>query len=282
MTMKKLLLAGGAAALMMGSTAYASIIDRPYFKVLGVVVVWGADTADGAPGAPVASDFVLLTPATGTAGADLIAADGATVVTGSLDPISSTGVNPVSGDPITGTGAGGYADGGTTGILDAGDTLAAFDVDATTDVTGLGNSTHLSSFYVASNAAFDIFAQSTAATVTGDFVGTLDETDINYSMVVNAVGGNDGTAPDNLVWGASAQDPSTGGTGVVPVANLGLMGTPTKVFDGGRKTAASNGSLAAQSVRFDNTYTLGAGGAYDLSMGAGTIYADVTYTVYVP
>jgi len=43
MSIKKLALASGVAASLMAGTAYASVIDRPFFQVLGVVVVWGAD-----------------------------------------------------------------------------------------------------------------------------------------------------------------------------------------------------------------------------------------------
>ncbi len=277
MKLKKLLLAGGAAALVTASTAYASIIDRPFFQVLGVVVVWGADSMDG--NAPVATDFVLLTPASGSAGADLIAADGATVITGSLTPVSATG-NNASGatlaNPVTGATSGGvFADDGN-GVLDAADTLSAFGVDATTDVAGGLVGQHKSSFYVASNAAFDIYAQSSNLNKTGDF-SSLSAADIAYAMSVT-VAGNDG-----LAFGTKAQDPSTGGTGYVTTVNdLGDMTTATKVFDGGRRTASAVGSLAEQSVRFDNTYTLNGASGYDLSMGVGTISADVTYTVYVP
>ena len=51
MSIKKIALAGGVAASLMAGTAYASVIDRPFFQVLGVVVVWGAD--DAATAAPV-------------------------------------------------------------------------------------------------------------------------------------------------------------------------------------------------------------------------------------
>ncbi len=279
MKLKKLLLAGGAAAIVTASTAYASILDRPFFQVLGVVIVWGADGMDGA--APIASDFVLLTPASGSAGADLIGANGATVITGTLDAIDADGINAgaTAENPVSGATSGGvYADANSSGILDAGDTLSAFGVDATTDVDGMTNE-HLSSFYVASNAAFDIFAQSSNLVTTGDF-SALDEADISYAMALTT-SGTDGA----LAFGANAQTPATGGTGpVVAVNDLGDMSlAATKVFDGGQRTAATVGTLASQSVRFDNTYTLSAGGSgYDLSMGVGTIRADVTYTIYVP
>lgn len=283
MKLKKLLLAGGAAALVTATTAYASIIDRPFFQVLGVVVVWGADGIDGTDNAPVVSDFVLLTNASGTAGADLIAADGAAVVTGTLDAIkdgvenvdgATAAVNPVTGGADNGT----FTDNGTAGVLDAADTLTAFGIDANSDVTGGMVNTHKSSFYVASNAAFDIFAQSSAFVATGDFLadGNLDMSSITYSMGLN-VSGDDG-----LAYGANAQNPGTFPGTVTDLSDM--EAAATKVFDGTQRTAAARGSLASQSVRFDNTYTLddGTGLGYDLSMGSGTVQADVTYTVYVP
>jgi len=281
MKLKKLLLAGGAAAIVTASTAYASIIDRPFFQVLGVVVVWGADSIDGTNNAPVVSDFVLLTNASGSAGADLIAADGAAVLTGTLDAIV-TGVNNdgsvAATNPVTGATSGGaFTDNGTAGILDAADTLTAFGIDATTDVTAGMVQEHNSSFYVASNAAFDIFASSSAFTATGDFLtdGNLNMSNISFAMALN-VAGNDG-----LAYGSNAQNPGT----FPVVADLGVMsGVATKVFNGTQRTAATRGNLASQSVRFDNTYTLddGTGLGYDLSMGSGTVQADVTYTIYVP
>ena len=287
--MKKIALASGVAVSLMATTAYASVIDRPFFQVLGVVVVWGGtDFDENAGTAPVVSDFVLLTPASGTAGADLISGDVYSVVTGSLTPISDEGT-AVDGtavfDPVTGETSGGtFADNGTAGVLDAADTLSAFGIDATTDISGGLVGSHNSSFYVASNAAFDIFAQSTNVVATGDFLTDgLDDENIAFAMSVTP-SGNDG-----LAFGANAQDPSTGGTGVVTtIDSLDDISTQAKVFDGGRKTAASVGALAAQSVRFDSVYTLDADSAtagtqgYDLSMGVGTLQADVTYTVFVP
>lgn len=289
MTIKKLALAGGIAASLMATTAYASVIDRPFFQVLGVVVVWGGTDFDENAGvAPVVSDFVLLTPASGTAGADLISGDVYSVVTGSLDPISDSGT-AVDGtavfDPVTGETSGGtFTDNGTAGVLDAADTLVAFGIDAATDVDAALVGSHNSSFYVASNAAFDIFAESSNVVATGDFLTDgLDESNIGFSMAVTTSG------DDGLPFGGAAQDPSTGGTGVVAaVTSLADISTQSKVFDGGRKTAASVGALAAQSVRFDSVYALdrdtGTAGVqgYDLSMGVGTLQADVTYTVFVP
>ena len=288
MSFKKLALAGGAAAMLMGSTAYASVIDRPFFQVLGVVVVWGGtDFDDNGGTAPVVSDFVLLTPASGSAGADLISGDVYSVVTGSLDPISGSGTaddGTGTFDPVTGETSGGtFTDNGTAGVLDAADTLTAFGIDANTDISAGLVGDHNSSFYVASNAAFDIFAQANNVVATGDFLTDgLDASNIGFGMGITVAG------DDGLAFGANAQDPSGAGGVVAAVDSLDDMATQTKVFDGGQRTAASVGNLAAQSVRFDSTYTLDADSAaagvqgYDLSMGVGTLQADVTYTVYVP
>lgn len=290
MSIKKLALAGGVAATLMASTAYASVIDRPFFQVLGVVVVWGGTDFDENTGtAPVVSDFVLLTPASGTAGADLISGDVYSVVTGSLDPISNSGTavdGTLTFDPVTGETSGGtFADNGTAGVLDAADTLTAFGIDATTDISAGLVGSHNSSFYVASNAAFDIFAQSSNVVATGDFLTDgLNDENISFAMSITT-SGDDGLA----FGGATAQDPSTGGTGVVTtIDSLDDMATQTKVFDGGQRTAAAVGTLAQQSVRFNSVYTLDSDTAtvgvqgYDLSMGVGTLQADVTYTIFVP
>lgn len=292
MSMKKFAIASGVAVSLLASTAYASVIDRPFFQVLGVVVVWGGtDFDENAGTAPVVSDFVLLTPASGSAGADLIggtANDVFSVVTGSLDPISDSGTandGTAVFDPITGATSG-FSDSGTdAGVLDAGDTLNAFGITAATDVSGGLVGSHSSSFYVASNAAFDIYAEAQAANVvaTGDFdTAGMGAANIGLTMDLD-VSGDDG-----LAFGGAAQDPTGTGAGFSTVASLAALATPTKVFDGGQRTAASVGNLAAQSVRFNSVYTLdadtGTAGVqgYDLSMGVGTLQADVTYTVYVP
>ena len=290
MSFKKLALATGVAASLLASTAYASVIDRPFFQVLGVVVVWGGtDYSEAGGTAPVVSDFVLLTPASGSAGADLIAGDVYSVVTGSLDPISDSGTaadGTAVFDPVTGETSGGvFADNGTAGVLDAADTLTAFGIDASTDISGGLVGSHNSSFYVASNAAFDIFAQSSNVVATGDFLTDgLDDENISFAMSIDVAG------DDGLAYGGAAQDPTGGATGVITTVDSldDMAGGDTKVFDGGQRTAASVGNLAAQSVRFDSVYTLdsdtGTAGVqgYDLSMGVGTLQADVTYTVYVP
>jgi len=292
MSIKKLALAGGVAASLMAGTAYASVIDRPFFQVLGVVVVWGADGNAAGASAPVVSDFVLLTEGSGNAGADLIggtAQDTFTVLTGSLSPILSGEAGSTSVvDPVTGRTSGtagvteGTGAGSVAGLLDATDSLSAFGLDNATDVNGLLNQ-HTSSFYVASNAAFDIYAKAENLVGTGDFETSVGFEDISLQMSVLA---GTATTDGSITFGANSQNPGDFVNGVETATGEGLDSMTgangLKVFDGTQRTAASVGSLAQQSVRFDNVYTFGDGTGYDLSQGAGTVTADVTYTIFVP
>ena len=296
MYLKKLALVGGVTASLLAGTAYASVIDRPFFQVLGVVVVWGADGNAAGANAPVVSDFVLLTEGSGNAGADLIggtAQDTFTVLTGSLSPIaageagSDSVVDPVTGRTSGAAGVTETAGSGTAGILDATDSLAAFGVDNATDVNGLVNQ-HTSSFYVASNAAFDIYAKAENLVGTGDFDTTVASPTVGYddiSLSMAVVAGT-ATTDGTITFGANSQDPGDFVNGVETAAGEGLDSMTgangLKVFDGTQRTAASVGTLAQQSVRFDNTYTFGDGTGYDLSLGAGSLTADVTYTIFVP
>jgi len=267
MSYRKLLLAGAtlaASTMAAVAPAHASIIDRPHFKVLGVVIVWAADESDGST--PVATDFVI-DDTTGSGDTDLIgntATDGRTVLTGTLtataDSASTAGLGSVldidDGGPIA------------TVDLDSPSSFSSFDVTGAS-ITG-DALTYESSFYVASNTAFAIDGVATETTQSGDF----ELTDIGYSMDVT-VTGTDGP----LTFGGNAQNP---GGSFTSFADLSEVDGSSPVFVGAQRTAASAGTIVGQSVRFDATYTLGAGGAYDLSQGAGEIQADVVYTVYVP
>ena len=268
MSFRKLLLAGATLAMSTAAVApaHASIVDRPHFKVLGVVIVWASDNTV-AGGAPIATDFIIDDDAASD-DTDLIGGtnvDGRTVVTGSLTPTS---------DSSTSVGLGTVLDisntGGSIATIDT-ETPAGFSSFNVTDATLTGDAmTYRSSFYVASNTAFNINGEASVENQSGDFgLG-----DIGYDLDVT-VGGTDGT----LTFGDNAQNPN----GTFPtVANLAAMGPNTSVFEGTLRTAATPGSIVGQSVRFDATYTLGSGGAYDLSQGAGEIKADVVYTVFVP
>lgn len=280
MSFKKLALAGGVAASLMASTAYASVIDRPFFQVLGVVVVWSGD----ASGDPIVNDFVLLTPS-GNAN-DLIggnAVDGSTVVTGSLDPITA-------GSGAADPDATAYNPAAGTGVLDATASLATFGIDASTDIgAGLVGS-HNSSFFVASNTGFEIQAVVSNVVATQDFSGAYDESNITYALAVTETGNVVSGGP---AFGTSAQVPHTTSsanegviTGIDSLDDIGA--TSTTVYAATRRTANLPGNLMAQSVRFDNVYSLDSDPAtaglqeYDLSMGVGTLSADVTYTIFAP
>ncbi len=277
-----------ASASLYAPTAHAASTDRPFFKAQSLVIVIGA-TEDEANGgiAPVAVDFNLLTPASsGTAAPDLIGVDGYVFN-------SKAGFNPghdFSGgatrldidNPVFG-GTFGNPGGGDIDYLEATDSLSAFGLDGTTDVD-TRRSRHVSRFLVVSNAPFDMFAQASNLIRTGDFTA-LNYENIGFRALINRTGGSGAGA-----WGSKAQNPAIGGGGLDGAINdLGDMSAgPTKIFDGGRRTARFNGTLLQQAVSFNIRYALSNAAdashnnAYDFSMGVGTIGADVTYTVYTP
>ena len=262
MNFRKLLVASAAVAAMMAVPAQASIIDNPQFRVLGLVIVWGADAADS--GNPVVSDFIIDDGSS----SDLIAADVHAVVTGTL---LSTPATTATGDEFAISGAVGAA-----GVIDA---FNAFQLDDTTDVSLDDELSHTSSFYVASNTAFSINAAATENTPVG---AGFELEDVGFDLSVELNG------DDGLAFGSAAQFPHTDDSdtaGVVTsVETLEDMATETLVFAGNRLTAASGGSIAQQSVRFDAEYTLAgqSGAGYDLSDGTGEIETEVVFTVFVP
>lgn len=263
MKLRNLMLASGAIAALVGAPAQASIVDNPQFRVLGLVIVWGAD-ANG--DAPIVSDFIINDGA-GAADSDLIAGDVNAVVTGTLTPTA----NSVAGATSFVDGAGNVLQ-SSTGVLDATDTFNAFTLDADTDIAVDDLST-TSSFYIASNTAFNINAVATAVTEDG-----FSLADVGYSLSVTE-SGNDG-----LAFGSDAQFPGGTATGGIDASinTLALMTGAAPIFVGTQRTAETPGSIADQSVRFDATYTLGGSAGYDLSQGAGEVEADVVYTVFVP
>ena len=264
----------------MHGSAFAEVQDNVAFDIEKMVIVW---SADGTGAAPVVSDFVIRTD--GPESVDLIADDAFTVVTGSL---VSTNNNPgVGGFPlaITGSASGNFdTDTNGNGVLDAGDALSPFQLDADFDVNA---STPRTSFYVASNAAFSISAEVVDVQVDPVFAGFSNAflNLVDVLMEVAPVGAQ--RTDDGFSYGASAQAPHTGGTQqgfATPVDLLDLQNTPTTLFEGNQRTAASPGSIADQSVRFDVSYPLvGATiGGYDLSLGVVDFGVTVEYTVFIP
>ena len=285
----KFVLAVGLASY--ASFASASVLDRPYFRADATVVMWGATDFNEDGGiAPVVVDFLHLKDGvSGQAGADLITLDGRPINlnSGQFNPIFSeeSGGNEFQiNDAVSG---GEFNTAAPNQILDANDSYNAFELDDDTDVDLLNAGARASRFFVASNAPFDIFAHADNLQSTGAF-SVLDFSNIRFRLRVQVTGG--GVAAGTR-WGDRAQDPSVGGIGIVlPQDNSirldSISSGPTKVFDGGRKTAAAPGTLMEQSIGFQSRYNLlGAdinANNYDLSLGAGTIAADVIYTVFVP
>jgi len=280
-----LLVRGSALiGLLTGSLASAGSVDRPFLRASAIVVVMGGnDFSEDGGTAPFAIDFNLLNSASGTAANDIIGADGVAMNfnTGQWNAISNGTDSGYEYDIVDPTSGGAFISAGPHQTLDANDAYTEFGLDDDTTID-LRTGNRASQFLVASNAPFDIYAQASDLVATGDF-STYDYSNIRYTLRVRVTGGSG-------IWrhGVRAQNPSTGGSGIVTAVNrLNLMSAgPTKVFDGGRRTARNRGTLLQQAVGFRSSYRLrGAGAAvnnYDLSMGAGALGATVTYTVYTP
>ena len=267
--------------LLLTSNVLAGTLDRPFFRAQSIVIVMGGDAfSEDAGTAPFAADFNLLNSASGTQANDIIAADGVSMNynSGQFNAVSNGEDSGYEFDILNPVSGGVFTSAGPHQTLDANDSYSEFELDATTDID-IVTGNRSSQFLVASNAAFDIYAQASDLVASGDF-SSYDYSNIRFRFRLTvAVAGR---------HGANAQNPSTGGSGIINGINrLSLMtAAPTKIFDGGRRTAASRGSLLDHAVSFRSRYNLrGANAAtnnYDLSMGAGALGATVTYTVYTP
>lgn len=284
MSVKRGIKTAAAATALFGLSAigYADAQDRPFFRAGSVVIVFsGSDFIENNWEAPIVHDFVLLdNVASGQAGNDIIAGDGV-AVNFPFDPISNgdSGGWPFQ---ISGQNSGGVYDNNPSfQMLDANDSYSAFGMDQDTDIDLLGNQARFAWFFVTSNSAFDIYAEANNLSSNGDFTG-LGYDNITYQLILRA--------PASTSIGQRSQNPAIGGSGII-VGNGGdtlddLTGGPVKVFDGGRRTAASRGTIAEQAVGFASIYRLSGapvnGNNYDLSMGTGILSADVIYTIYAP
>ena len=266
--------------LTLSASSYAEITTTARFEIDNLVIVWSADE-NGV--APVVADFIVGD--SGDAGTDLIAADAFTVVTGSLD--TTNGNIGTGGFPLDfeGSPSGDFnTDTDGDGTLDADDVLSPFILDADFSVVA---STPLSSFYVASNTAFSISAEVTDVEVDPTFTG-FSNTFLGFVDVLMEVAPVGATRTDGgFSYGSAAQPPHSGGEQAgfsTPVDLLDLLNTPTTVYTGNQRTAATEGSIADQSVRFDITYPLVGATVvgYDLSLGVVDFGVTVEYTVFVP
>ena len=263
-----LMLAGSFAAS-------AQMVSNQRFEARGVVIAWAADASGNAP---IVSDFVVDT-GTGTSAIssgdiDQISTDVHTVVTGSLNPVA--GINNASPFRVTNIPGGRIdIDSQPNGVLDAADTFDAFQLRAGSNVN-TNRAEIFSSFYVASNTAFSIDAEAIPLGAT-----TPDAFNRMRLQLRVTESGNDG-----LAFGSAAQFPHTGNTREAGSRSNSrrlsqLEGNPITVFQGDRRTARINGTIAEQSVRFDARYRYNSG-SYDLSEGIIDAEAEVTYTIYVP
>lgn len=281
-------LAGVLCACAVMPSASADVRDRPFMRAQSVVIVIGAnDFSNNGGSAPVAVDFNLLddTPS-GSAAPDIIGVDGVTTNfnTGQFNASENGSESGYEFNILDQTSGGAFISTGPHQTLDANDAYTAFGLDNDTDIDlNVGN--RASRFLVVSNTEFDIYAQASDLVTTGAF-STLGYENIGYRLRIQRTGGS-----GIWRWGANAQDPSQGGLGIVAGINhLGDMSAGfTKVFDGGRRTASSRGSLMEQAVSFQSRYRIRQSGGvtgdlrdYDLSMGVGELGATVTYTVYTP
>ena len=278
----------GLGICMAHAPAFAAGVDRPYLRAQSIVIVIaGTENESNGGVASVAVDFNLLTPASsGSAAPDIIGVDGYVFnANAGFDPGHDFSGGATRLELLDETSGGTFRNpgGGDIDYLEESDTLTSFGLDDTTDIN-TRRARHVSRFLVVSNARFDIYANASNLSKTGDFTA-LDYENIGMDIRLNRTGGS---GPGR--WGTMAQNPSIGGAGLNrDIDDLGDIATaPTKVFDGGRRTARFRGSLLEQSVSFHVRYALSesADGSrnhdYDLSMGAGTIGADVTFTVYTP
>ncbi len=257
------------ASLCLSQTSISGTIDRPHFNIDGIAIVWAADNANATP---IVSDFILENSGANT---DLISSDVHTVITGTLDAAEQafpdgTGATlriqniPGSGNQTTRQG---------DRFTSASDVLNPFALNGNTDVRTI-RSDILSSFYVATNKAFNIDVIASAA----------DPADLNLIRLRMRMtqSGNDA----GLSFGSAAQIPHTGNTNRSGVQwggyrRLSTLTAGRDTFRGNRRTAATPGSIADQSVRFDLDYRWNTGNI-DLSDGTFDVAADVVYTVYIP
>lgn len=268
------------ATFLMTQSSMGEIVTTTRFEIDNLVIVWSADE-NGA--APVVSDFIIGN--IGAADSDLIATDAFTVVTGSL---TSTNNNIATGGfplDFEGSPSGDFnTDTDGDGTLDAEDVLSPFILDADFSVVA---STPSSSFYVASNTAFSISAEVTNVDVDPVFTG-FSNAFLGFVDVLMEVAPVGATRTDGgFSYGSAAQAPHTGGETAgfsTPVDLLDLLNTPTTVYTGNQRTAATEGTIAEQSVRFDMTYPLVGATVvgYDLSLGVVDFGVTVEYTVFVP
>ncbi len=282
-----LLVAVIAAEALYSSSAFATPIG-PFFKLQSTVIIIGATEGESKGGVtPVVLDFNLLTPTSSS----LTSPDNISLDRYVLNANSGfnarydflAGTTRLIVDNETAREDFGILGSSDIYYLEASDTLSAFSPDNAADINAR-DSHNASRFLVVSNARFDIYSQASNLTRTGDFA-VLDYENISYRALIKTSGGS-GTGR----WGDAAQNPAVGGGGIDDtIDDLSDMTVgPMQLFEGGRRTAKTTGSLLDQAVSFNIHYALSdvadasTARGHDFSIGTGTLGADVTYTIYTP
>lgn len=217
--------------------------------------------------APVVTDFIVQ--GTGGVSTDLIGIDGRTVaaVSGNLIPTTDAAYtsNSLANFRVMGSP--------TTPIIaidtEALSSFDAFELNSATVMRSANDLSYWSDFFIASNTPFNITTNVTEVQTSGDF----DLGDVLLSVEIQRA---DANAP--VPYGASAQDPDPVYSPLQSLADLDGV----DIVQSAKSTAASNGTIADQSVRMQLIYEIANGQQINLSHGYGTVIADVTYTAYAP
>ncbi|MEM1146944.1 MAG: hypothetical protein AAGA72_06945 [Pseudomonadota bacterium] len=273
-----------AAMLSAPQTAHAFNVDRPSFEVPAMVIVWAVD--DSAPGDGIKVVDYMAEASDGTF-TDLIAADGRTLLTGTLDPTNDFAAGPDT--PLGRFRLRDLGDGSTT-IVDPsqGSIFTAFDAenavfDHYREDIDSSNTMYSSQFGVASNTGFKIQATVEEIYATGEF----DVRDIKAKLRTHSSANVNGT----LI----GQKSTNVGVTLFPNATWRHLEyhENSDIVTMNRATATAPGTILEQSILINPRYLIDTSdtllwgndgdthaNSLDLSLGAGEIQATVTYTVY--
>lgn len=156
------------------------------------------------------------------------------------------------------------------GVLDAGDSLGAFELQSKTGIVAVETSAQRS-LYLSSRMSFTLAAEASLTPGSGTLADPAALSRIAFSYDITNRGTDSGMA-----FGADA-DPSAWrkASGVNDLGDIYLRRSALGDFtrDIRRRNSAT---VAAQSVRFDYVYGFE---GYDLSMGAGTLSYQIRFTV---
>lgn len=268
---------GALCALWLSDTAAASFLDSDFWcRTYGCAVVHDGQNYDIYDNWQFASNSCCVPY--GSPMIDFYVRAGNTNITGTLD--RAIGWEPDSDESFAlgvsqnGGSASGIFDDGD-GYLDAGDTMAAFTLNPSTDIrlTETGRAYSHSFFISSYNTRFSLRARASIANATGDFANTIQLGDIKLTPSFDARGNDQG-----FDYGRRA---NTSNIQIVSgVDDLGdLSGIPTQIMNFGRFNGIRSRSadIDEQTIRLDFLYEMP---PYDLSMGIGSLNVDVEFEFY--